>query len=112
MTVRGTVTRMSAIRPLVTDMEFACAKCGALQRVAFPEGRFAPPASCPGEGCRSRSFAAQLGSARSVDWQKIRVQVRGIVVRFPMSCSVLVRQLDTRSPYLLPSRSKCTRHGH
>jgi DNA helicase MCM8 len=76
VTIRGTVTRMSAIRPLVTDMEFACAKCGTIARCAFPDGKFTPPGACPGEGCRGRSFTPLRGSAHSVDWQKIRVQAR------------------------------------
>ena len=76
VTMRGTVVRMSAIRPLVTDMEFACAKCGCSARASFPDGKYTPPAACPGDGCRGRTFAPQRSTARGVDWQKIRVQAR------------------------------------
>jgi len=47
-TIRGTVVRMSHIRPLIMEMGFSCAKCYAAQDAAFPDGRFAPPTRCVG----------------------------------------------------------------
>jgi DNA replicative helicase MCM subunit Mcm2 (Cdc46/Mcm family) len=48
-TIRGTVVRMSHIRPLIVEMDFSCAKCCAAQHATFPDGRFAPPTRCVGE---------------------------------------------------------------
>lgn len=48
-TLKGTVTRMSHVRPLMADMGFTCTKCGCSLKVEFPDGRFAPPTSCGGE---------------------------------------------------------------
>lgn len=48
-TLKGTVTRMSHVRPLMADMGFTCIKCGCSVKVEFPDGRFAPPTSCGGE---------------------------------------------------------------
>lgn len=73
--VRGTVVRMGHIRPLITQLQFSCAKCGAKATCAFPDGRYAPPSKCPGgEGCRSRTFTPDRSTAVCVDWQKVRVQ--------------------------------------
>ena len=77
MTLRGTVIRSSHVRPLVTEMSFACGKCGAATHAVFPDGVFAPPTACAGDGCRSRTFAPNRSSAVSVDWRKVRLQVRG-----------------------------------
>ncbi|KXZ52381.1 hypothetical protein GPECTOR_9g425 [Gonium pectorale] len=74
VTLRGTVVRMSPVRPLVTSMDFVCAKCGARTRQALQDGVYALPAKCSGEGCRSRTFTPHRSSARCVDWQKIRIQ--------------------------------------
>lgn len=73
-TLKGTVTRMSHVRPLMADMSFTCTKCGSSMKVEFPDGRFAPPTSCGGEGCRSRSFQPDPTNARCIDWQKLRLQ--------------------------------------
>ncbi|PNW71712.1 hypothetical protein CHLRE_16g665950v5 [Chlamydomonas reinhardtii] len=74
VTLRGTVVRMTPVRPLVTHMDFVCAKCGSRTTQAFTDGVYALPTKCAGDGCRSRTFAPHRASARCVDWQKIRLQ--------------------------------------
>lgn len=73
-TVRGTVVRMSPIRPLITSIEFTCKKCGRMIVCNFEDGRYTPPQKCTMIGCRNRSFTPQLGDAQSIDYQKIRIQ--------------------------------------
>ena len=75
VTLRGTVIRSSPVRPLVTHMSFVCGKCGGTVRCTFPDGMYAQPTACS-EGCRSRTFAPIRSSAVSVDWRKVRLQVR------------------------------------
>lgn len=48
-TLRGTVTRMSHVRPLIVEMSFTCCKCGTSIITAMPDGRFTPPTRCAGE---------------------------------------------------------------
>lgn len=50
VTLRGTVVRMSLARPLVTQMDFMCGKCGAKATCAFEDGQFTPPTRCAGSG--------------------------------------------------------------
>lgn len=75
VSVRGTVVRSTAPQPLVTSMEFVCGKCGAAQRVPFPDGRYTPPAGCAEHGCRSRTFMPVRPSAACIDWQRVALQV-------------------------------------
>ena len=72
--VQGRVVRVGTPRPLVTAMDFACGKCGLVFTQGFPDGRFTLPSACPGQGCRSRTFAPNKASARCVDWQRVRLQ--------------------------------------
>ncbi|GIL88344.1 hypothetical protein Vretifemale_16312, partial [Volvox reticuliferus] len=74
VTLRGTVVRMTPVRPLVTQMDFVCAKCGSSTSQAFTDGVYTLPTKCTGDGCRSRTFTPLRSAARCVDWQKIRLQ--------------------------------------
>ncbi|XP_077216174.1 minichromosome maintenance 8 isoform X2 [Tasmannia lanceolata] len=72
--VRGTVVKVSTVRPLVVQMNFACAKCGAVITRIFPDGKYSPPTICNLYGCKSRTFTAIRSTARPIDFQKIRIQ--------------------------------------
>jgi len=76
VTIRGTVVRASSIRPLVTQLNFLCPKCGEVSTQQLVDGVYQPPASCGGDGCRGRTFLPQRKSAKTIDWQKLRIQVQ------------------------------------
>ena len=76
VSVRGTVVRATTTQPVGTELEFVCGKCGAAQRVAFPDGRFAAPATCTEHGCRSRTFVPNKSASACIDWQRVGLQVR------------------------------------
>lgn len=73
-TLKGTVTRMSHVRPLMADMAFTCNKCGCSMKIELPDGRFTPPTRCGAEGCKGGAFTPDPASARCIDWQKLRLQ--------------------------------------
>lgn len=75
VTIKGTVVRISPVKPMVQSASFACSKCGSEQQMSFKEGIFALPTSCGEDGCRARTFTLLKKTAKSIDWQKIRVQV-------------------------------------
>ena len=75
VSVKGTVVRISAVKPLIQCMTFICTRCGGEHQMRFPEGIYTPPTGCNLDGCRSKSFKPQKKSAQSLDWQKIRIQV-------------------------------------
>lgn len=76
MTIKGTVVRASHVKPLVTDLDFTCGKCGESTSVKLIDGVYKPPTSCSGDGCRGKTFVAERATARSIDWQKLRIQAR------------------------------------
>ncbi|XP_074349336.1 putative DNA helicase MCM8 isoform X1 [Apium graveolens] len=74
VSVRGTVVKVSTVRPLVMHMDFSCTKCGASIRRNFPDGKFSPPSICDVSGCKSRTFSPIRSTAIPIDFQKIRLQ--------------------------------------
>ncbi|PWA47668.1 DNA helicase MCM8 [Artemisia annua] len=74
VSVRGTVVKVSTVKPLVVQMSFTCTKCGTEIHRDFPDGKFSPPSVCVIHGCKSRSFNPIRSSARPIDFQKIRIQ--------------------------------------
>lgn len=72
VSVRGSVVKVSTVKPLVVQMSFTCSKCGTEIHRDFPDGKFSPPSACVINGCKSRSFNPIRSSARPIDFQKIR----------------------------------------
>lgn len=72
VSVRGTVVKVSTVRPLVRQLSFVCVKCGTNITCDFPDGKFSPPSICAIQGCKSRSFDPLRSTARPIDFQKIR----------------------------------------
>ncbi|KAJ3096603.1 DNA replication licensing factor mcm8, partial [Physocladia obscura] len=77
ITIRGTIVRVSSIKPIVTRISFSCTSCSATQVILQIDGKYKTPTSCPGDGCRGRTFVPErsgLSDTKTVDWQRIRVQ--------------------------------------
>uniref|UniRef100_A0A8C8VKP9 DNA helicase MCM8 n=1 Tax=Pelusios castaneus TaxID=367368 RepID=A0A8C8VKP9_9SAUR len=74
--LRGTVVRVSNIKPLCTKMAFICSTCGEVQSFPLPDGKYSLPTKCPLPECHGRSFSADRSSplTATVDWQSIKVQ--------------------------------------
>ncbi|KAH9257592.1 hypothetical protein BASA81_004041 [Batrachochytrium salamandrivorans] len=67
VSVRGNVVKVQGVKPLVKRMDFECAKCG------LPEGRYSPPTQCESK-CKSKQFLPQTQTARTVNFQQIKLQ--------------------------------------
>ncbi|XP_065617152.1 probable DNA helicase MCM8 isoform X1 [Quercus suber] len=74
VSVRGTVVKVSTVKPLVVQMSFHCAKCKTEITRIFPDGKFSPPQSCDLYGCKSKNFTPIRSTAQTTDFQKIRLQ--------------------------------------
>ncbi|XP_021110689.1 DNA helicase MCM8 isoform X3 [Heterocephalus glaber] len=74
--LRGTVVRVSNIKPLCTKMAFLCAACGEVQSLSLPDGKYSLPTKCPVPACRGKSFTPLHSSPLTVtvDWQSIKIQ--------------------------------------
>ncbi|XP_053568665.1 DNA helicase MCM8 [Bombina bombina] len=72
--LRGTVVRVSNIKPLCTKMAFVCNTCGDVQSHPLPDGKYTLPTKCPVPECRGRTFSANRSSPLTVtvDWQSIK----------------------------------------
>jgi DNA helicase MCM8 len=81
--IRATVVRATDIRPKVLSMHFICNKCGEAMEEMFADGRYVTPIACAGsfgpngQPCKSRSFDPQRLSARTIDYQKLKLQEMG-----------------------------------
>uniref|UniRef100_A0A8C2VJU1 DNA helicase MCM8 n=1 Tax=Chinchilla lanigera TaxID=34839 RepID=A0A8C2VJU1_CHILA len=76
ITLRGTVVRVSNIKPLCIKMAFLCAACGEVQSLPLPDGKYSLPTKCPVPACRGKSFTPLRSSPLTVtmDWQSIKIQ--------------------------------------
>ena len=72
VSVRGTVIRVSTIKPILLSMNFLCAKCGGEKNVTMSDGKFDCPGSC--FVCKNKSMIPDRNSAITTDWQKVRLQ--------------------------------------
>ncbi|XP_062002910.1 probable DNA helicase MCM8 [Rosa rugosa] len=74
VSVRGSVVKVSTVRPFVVQMDFDCVKCKTSITRMFPDGKFSPPLKCDLHGCKSRTFLPNRLTAQTIDFQKIRIQ--------------------------------------
>lgn len=75
LSISGTVTRTSEVRPELSMATFVCESCRTVVPNVEQTFRYTEPTQCPNETCQNRQ-AWQLDIRRStfVDWQKVRIQ--------------------------------------
>ncbi|MCD6381199.1 MAG: hypothetical protein J7L50_02620 [Candidatus Odinarchaeota archaeon] len=71
--VRGILTRVSKVKPLLLIGRFMCNNCGTTVEVTQIEGRLTYPSVCSGCG-RKDSFSLLEDESVFVDWQSMRLQ--------------------------------------
>ncbi|KAJ3083726.1 DNA replication licensing factor mcm8, partial [Quaeritorhiza haematococci] len=78
ISLRGTIVRVSSVKPIVSQMSFQCTTCNTSQTLIFTDGKYKQPTRCTTYGCKGKAFLPERGSAvsttRTVDWQRIRIQ--------------------------------------
>ncbi|KAI8926730.1 MCM2/3/5 family-domain-containing protein [Entophlyctis helioformis] len=75
--IRGTVVRVSSVKPMTTQMAFQCTKCNQTNIQVFQDGKFRMPTKCTAFGCRGKTLVPDRSldaGTHTVDWQRIRVQ--------------------------------------
>ncbi|KAI9901445.1 hypothetical protein N3K66_003262 [Trichothecium roseum] len=75
LSISGTVTRTSEVRPELSLATFVCEACRSVVTNVEQTFRYTEPNQCPNKTCQNR-IAWQLDIRRStfVDWQKVRIQ--------------------------------------
>ena len=74
VSVRGAVMRVSPVRPMLSVVAFCCLTCGHEVLVTLSQGKFEPPASCKGGGCRGQKFNVNHSACETEDWQQLTLQ--------------------------------------
>ncbi|KAJ3234094.1 DNA replication licensing factor mcm8, partial [Chytriomyces hyalinus] len=76
ISVRGTIVRVSSIKPVVTQISFICSTCSQTQVLEQFDGKYRAPMKCVGgdASCRGKTFLPDrsgLSETKTVDWQRI-----------------------------------------
>jgi DNA replicative helicase MCM subunit Mcm2 (Cdc46/Mcm family) len=57
-TIKGTIIRISPVKPMITCMDLMCGKCGSQVACGFPDGKYMPPTKCSGGGQGAANLCA------------------------------------------------------
>ncbi|PYH97545.1 DNA replication licensing factor Mcm6 [Aspergillus ellipticus CBS 707.79] len=75
VSVSGTVTRTSEIRPELSLGTFICEECKTVVTNVEQTFRYTEPSQCPNSTCGNRSgWRLDIGKSTFIDWQKVKLQ--------------------------------------
>jgi DNA replication licensing factor MCM6 len=75
LSISGTVTRTSEVRPELSLATFTCEACRSTVPNVEQTFKYTEPTQCPNEACGNRSgWRLDIRQSTFVDWQKVRVQ--------------------------------------
>ncbi|SCV04557.1 LAME_0H19372g1_1 [Lachancea meyersii CBS 8951] len=75
MTISGTVTRTSEVRPELFKASFTCEMCRAVVDNVEQVFKYTEPTYCPNPSCENQAFwTLTIGRSKFLDWQKVRIQ--------------------------------------
>ncbi|MDP2438041.1 MAG: hypothetical protein Q8P67_20045, partial [archaeon] len=98
LTISGTVTRTSEVRPELLYGAFMCTACGRQVAGVEQQFKFTHPERCVNPECQSKggasSWQLQIESSRFVDWQKVTLQEHSNEIpsgSMPRSLEIILR---------------------
>lgn len=74
ISISGTVTRSTEVRPELLYGCFMCKKCGTMHRGVEQQFQYTEPHICKNPTCPHADFQLLLDQSTFVDWQRLRVQ--------------------------------------
>lgn len=75
MTISGTVTRSSEVRPELYKACFTCDLCRAVVENVEQVFKFTEPTTCPNPSCENQSYwTLNVPKSHFIDWQKVKIQ--------------------------------------
>ena len=75
LSVSGTVTRTSEVRPELLKAKFRCGRCQSFTPFIAQQFSYTQPTKCSNDSCANvSSWELDQGSSVFVDWQKVRMQ--------------------------------------
>ena len=95
LSISGTVTRTSEVRPELLFGTFTCMECKASVRDVEQQFRYTEPIMCPNPMCQNRrAWELDVEKSRFCDWQKVRIQENSNEIptgSMPRSLDVILR---------------------
>ncbi|EKM59274.1 uncharacterized protein PHACADRAFT_113769 [Phanerochaete carnosa HHB-10118-sp] len=95
MSISGTVTRTSEVRPELLYGSFVCEVCGGIVSEIEQQFKYTEPSLCPNPTCGNRTaWQLQIDSSKFTDWQKVRIQENPSEIptgSMPRSLDVILR---------------------
>ena len=95
LTITGTVTRTSEVRPELLQAKFTCRSCQNTSGYVLQQFSFTEPKKCTNEKCKNlRFWDLDPNSSIFTDWQKVRMQEASSDIpsgSMPRSLDVIVR---------------------
>ncbi|GBE79886.1 DNA replication licensing factor mcm6 [Sparassis crispa] len=95
MSISGTVTRTSEVRPELLYGSFICEVCGGLVNEIEQQFKYTEPSLCPNPTCGNRiAWQLQIDTSKFTDWQKVRIQENPSEIptgSMPRSLDVILR---------------------
>ncbi|KAJ7044696.1 MCM2/3/5 family-domain-containing protein [Mycena alexandri] len=95
MSISGTVTRTSEVRPELLSGSFICEVCAGFVDEIEQQFKYTEPALCPNPTCGNRTaWKLQIDTSRFTDWQKVRIQENPSEIptgSMPRSLDVILR---------------------
>ncbi|KAL7424232.1 MCM DNA helicase complex subunit mcm6 [Cryptotrichosporon argae] len=95
MSISGTVTRTSEVRPELVSGTFACEVCRTTIRDVEQQFKYTEPALCQNVTCNNRSsWQLNIEQSKFSDWQKVRIQENANEIptgSMPRSLDVILR---------------------
>ncbi|KAF2396668.1 MCM-domain-containing protein [Trichodelitschia bisporula] len=75
LSISGTVTRTSEVRPELSQATFVCEACNTVVPNLEQTFRYTEPTQCPNRTCGNRfGWRLDIRQSTFVDWQKVRIQ--------------------------------------
>lgn len=75
LSISGTVTRTSEVRPELSLATFVCEACRSVVPNVEQTFRYTEPTQCPNNTCQNRqAWQLDIRQSTFVDWQKVRIQ--------------------------------------
>ncbi|PPQ71094.1 hypothetical protein CVT24_009845 [Panaeolus cyanescens] len=95
MSISGTVTRTSEVRPELLYGSFICEVCNGIVNDIEQQFKYTEPSLCPNPTCGNRTaWQLQIDSSKFTDWQKVRIQENPSEIptgSMPRSLDVILR---------------------
>lgn len=75
LSITGTVTRTSEVRPELYKASFTCDLCRAIVDNVEQAFKYMEPSFCPNPSCENKAFwTLNVSRSKFIDWQKARIQ--------------------------------------